>query len=310
MLLLHVARRCGALALGLWGAVALAQATLIIKVGGRDSLTAGPNECASSVQVTWETTVTSGLACQDLTLWVTTGNSCGTAPGASDLVLDPPVSSTVWISQRTGTYSIQVGDLPIFSASDAGTCPLNGVEQVHRVCGYSKYTLTDCGGTFGQPTEVKPTTPPTLTFDAKPPATPSISAVTPLDGALLVTYTAGADADTIGLDYRVQGDPDFAPGPEGPSTAGPLQLSGLQNGTTYEVRAWAKDSAGNKSGESGIQSGTPVLSYGFFKTYKDAGGAEDGGCSHAGTAAPLLLALLSLWPLARRRFGRAGKGDA
>jgi hypothetical protein len=303
-------RRCGALAVALWGAGAVAQGLLTVQVGGRDALLAGPDDCGASSQVTWTTTITSGLACQDLVLWVTTSTSCGTAPGAGDLVVGT-VSSASWISQRTGNFSLLVSALPVFSASDAGGCPLSGVDQKHLICGYSKYSaLSDCSGTFSQPIEVKATTPPTVTFDSRPPNPPSLGTVSPLDQALLVTFTAPSDAVTAGLEYRVEGEPGFTQGPEGSASEGALRLTGLENGTRYEVRVWVEDAVGNRSPASPLGAGTPVQSFGFFRTYQDAGGAETGGCSHAGAAAPLLLALLSLWPLARRRSARAGKGDA
>lgn len=65
----------------------------------------------------------------------------------------------------------------------------------------------------------------------------------------------------------------------------PHTLTGLTNDVTYEVRAKAKDKAGNYSREwSEPITGTPVPVDDFWEAYKKAGGKEDGGFCFIATA--------------------------
>ncbi|MBS1149495.1 MAG: fibronectin type domain protein, partial [Myxococcaceae bacterium] len=70
-------------------------------------------------------------------------------------------------------------------------------------------------------------------------------------------------------------------------------------GTTYDVQARGEDGAGNFSEPSALVAATPRLTRGFWATYRNAGGAEQGGCS-AVHGLPLLLAG-GLWLLRRKR---------
>jgi len=80
-------------------------------------------------------------------------------------------------------------------------------------------------------------------------------------------------------------------------------LEGLRNGTTYQVAVRAVDDAGNVSATSNVLEATPQRVFDFWETYKNAGGAEDGGCSSAAGPAALGLLLSGLFVF-RRRNGR------
>lgn len=87
-----------------------------------------------------------------------------------------------------------------------------------------------------------------------PPAAPTISSITPSDGALSVAFTAGASTAPI-TDYQYSIDAGqhwFSLG----ATASPVSISGLQNGSTYSVLLRAVNSVGYGA-ESASTSGTP-----------------------------------------------------
>jgi MYXO-CTERM domain-containing protein len=78
-------------------------------------------------------------------------------------------------------------------------------------------------------------------------------------------------------------------------------ISGLQNGTQYEVRVFALSIGGNESEESDPALGTPVPVDDFFDVYRrDPGAREEGGCGTGG-AGPLGLVAVGLVALLRRR---------
>ena len=81
-----------------------------------------------------------------------------------------------------------------------------------------------------------------------------------------------------------------------------FRMDGLENGVEYAVRAYAIDAAENQSDPSEPTNGRPVASRGFFEAYKDALGAETGGCGAAGggIAGSAVLAVLGFW-LSRRK---------
>jgi hypothetical protein len=81
------------------------------------------------------------------------------------------------------------------------------------------------------------------------------------------------------------------------------RISGLENGTTYDVWVVAYSSAGNESDRSELSAGTPQHVQDFFDGYQVAGGAERGGCG-AGGRGGLLALLAAAWACRRLARGR------
>ena len=82
-----------------------------------------------------------------------------------------------------------------------------------------------------------------------------------------------------------------------------LRVGGLENGTTYDVWVVAYSEAGNPSDASALAAGTPQPVSDFYDLYQSSGGAERGGCSHAGGTGELALVAIA-WATrlrARRR---------
>jgi len=70
-------------------------------------------------------------------------------------------------------------------------------------------------------------------------------------------------------------------------------ISGLLNGTPYEIQGFAFDEANNQSEASAPVIATPEHSSGFWEEYKNAGGHEIGGCSATGAAVPSVIGALA-----------------
>jgi len=147
------------------------------------------------------------------------------------------------------------------------------------------------------------TTTGSITLDLQRPPAPNIESVTPGDGALNVTWTAGsggADGGTgTATSYRIEATDPGTGNTAKKTVTGPNggRIDGLANGTTYDVVVIALSSGGNESTPSTALQGTPVLVLDFWRNYKQDSGREQGGCA---SGAAGLVALLALAPLALR----------
>lgn len=276
-----------------------------VRVEGRDTETSvgfGASDCASSVTVRWtyQPTVTQQV-CAAVQFWSTDGE-CGDAPGSNDKRYDdvaPALFLTTIGSPRTGTFTVGIAELPAFRAGDAGTCGAPGTTKRHRICAMFKTSTLNCG----QSEFTSRADPVSLVYDAVAPARPVITELRVQDSALQVEAAFGSDdVVTLNAEVRKQGDADFraagsASIADGKST-GSVRVSGLTNGTTYEIRVTAADSVGNTSEPSDLVAGTPVRMLGFLQVYRDAGGTGR-GCAAAPSLAGALA--LGLWLLRRRR---------
>jgi hypothetical protein len=219
-----------------------------------------------------------------------------------DLILG---TVTTWPNTATGSFDVQVADLPGLREADGGTaCGSAAIEKEHKVCGAFKansgFPLATCGsGDF----VTKIATSPKIIFDAVPPPKPSIVQVDSLDRALRVEVEPGIGAAVIRLEFRLRDTPgDFVAGPTVTTESKSGRIEDLTNDVVYEVRAVALDEAGNESEPSDVVTATPVLTYGFFARYQAAGGAEQGGCDATGGASFAVLgAVLGLVRLLGRR---------
>lgn len=279
--------------------MAYGQTTLRLLVQERSTFTVGPDDCDATVPVTWQ--FSGANPCSELELWITTNTSCGNDPGSADLVL-PEVPAGNVINPGAQRITFQPRQLPVFSSADGGnTCGgASQIEQVHRVCG--KVTVPDFSG-FQCNNNITSGNQTTITYDARPPAAPTIDSVVGVDGALSVRVSAsGTDVSLIRVAARREGSTDVAGSVEGAVELGTYRVSGLENGVVYEVTATAVDEAGNESAASAAQLGTPVKTRGLYEVYRQAGGSETGGCGAAGggVAGGAVLAALGLWLFSRR----------
>jgi hypothetical protein len=256
-------------------------------------------DCGDTLQVRW--TLSGGVACDSMLLWVTTSGSCKDAPATGDLELTSVPKDSV---NTPGNLfrEIQVDKLPIFTATDggAGTCSTARVEQTMRVCASTKVT----SATLVCESVIKVGTPVLVRFDTQPPPKPTIDAVAPRDSALGVTVSAEEDSTvvvTATLPAADGGTGTVVATDETTAVEGLANLEGLENGVTYQVTARATDVAGNST-DSDPSEGTPIKSNGFYEAYVGAGGTETGGCGAAGggLAGGAVLAALGFW-LSRRK---------
>lgn len=249
--------------------------------------------CNAQVSVTWTSTIVLGL-CSELKLWATE-LECGDAPGVTDVRFTSVSQSA--LAARTGDFQVNVIDLPGFKYTDAGvTCGSEGVEKAHKICG----SVSVGGGTTTGACTIQQASSLTMTYDTRAPVAPVITSIVEQDSALLVKFTATADTTVVHVDAKKLGDATFTErGQLAVSTGTSIRITGLVNGTTYDVQTRAEDAALNISAPSEAFPATPRRTKGFWATYREAGGSETGGCS-AVHGLPLLLAG-GLWLLRRKK---------
>src|SRR6266568_9417133 len=148
-----------------------------------------------------------------------------------------------------------------------------------------------------------------LKVDLLGPPAPTITSITPGDGALNVTWQNGAgsaDAGTTGAatNYNIFAVRVDGSEPEklflhvtGGKTNG--RIEGLSNDKEYSLTV-----GGNESPRSEPATGTPVIILDFWRLYQQANGREQGGCA---SGAAGLTALLALAPLLWRRRRGGGR---
>jgi hypothetical protein len=103
--------------------------------------------------------------------------------------------------------------------------------------------------------------PLTCTIDspAIAPLAPTITGITPNNGNLTVAFTAGYDGGSAITNYKVSTDDGGTWTAVSPvATTSPIVISGLANGTTYQVRILAVSSLGDGTPSAAVP-GTPSL---------------------------------------------------
>jgi hypothetical protein len=126
-----------------------------------------------------------------------------------------------------------------------------------------------------------------LRFDVSPPAALTLSKVDSGENNLKLTW-AEPEEDDIGeflIQYRVEGEATWRERIELDEDETGHTITGLELGTTYEVRVAAVDTSENVGEFSGIMTGTPQPISDGWEYYKDQGGTESGGFCFVATAA-------------------------
>jgi hypothetical protein len=164
----------------------------------------------------------------------------------------------------------------------------------------STTALNLCVKTFLGSADQSQTATTSLVLDTRVPAAPVNLAVDSGDTALAVRWTQGTNGAVTADSYTAtatDGTNTFTCDSTVGSTTS-CKITGLQNNVTYTVSVVARSAARNVSATSTTVTGTPIPVDDFWRTYRKAGGREEGGCGHPGAG---LLGLLGLLPLALRR---------
>ena len=126
-----------------------------------------------------------------------------------------------------------------------------------------------------------------LRFDVKRPEAPLLSSISPGESNLRVSWETPADDDIDDyiIHYRPEGTQEDNQVVVTDAALTSAQVTGLENGVTYEVWMTAVDLASNESDPSNLLTGMPEPVKDFWESYRDAGGSEDGGFCFVATAA-------------------------
>jgi hypothetical protein len=275
--------------------VASAQTVVLTPTGSTsDTVRFNSDGCSNVLQVTWTSTLLVA-PCGSLSLWSTEGE-CGDTPTGTD-VRYTDVSQASVTTLRTGTFNINLDELPAFKYSDAGVvCGTQSIEKQHKVCG----SYTSSSGVVGAACVVQRAQSLNVIYDELPPVSPTIDLVDPQDKGVKLQFTASTDTFAVHFDARAQGETDFTERSSVEiSTGTGASIGNLVNGTTYDIRARAEDAAGNFSEPSEIVSTTPRHTAGFWSEYRTQGGTDQGGCS--GVAGLPFVLTGGLWLIRRKR---------
>ncbi|MEW5743747.1 MAG: MXAN_2561 family MXYO-CTERM-anchored protein [Myxococcota bacterium] len=258
-----------------------------------NSFTVGAGDCSLKLRVRWRYNYSVGPLCTPLKLWSTDGE-CGETPGTNDVRYDDVPNITV-STVREGTFDVAIDELPGFKEGTATPCGSANLTKTHKVCGSMEYNVTSCGFSTASKLQASALK---IVYDTQPPTAPTITDATALDNSARVNFSVSSDAAVVIAEVRAQGTADFSAGGEVLASAGSIKVSGLVNGTTYDIRLRAKDEAGNVGEPSDPVAVTPIKTIGFWGAYRYKGGTDQGGCS---SAPGLLFPLALLWTLRRRR---------
>jgi hypothetical protein len=163
------------------------------------------------------------------------------------------------------------------------------------------YSTGIYGCQLGGTTPLPATPQATIVYDAVAPEVPTIGAVTSLDSGLRVEVQFSSDTSLVDVRYREQGTEAWLAAGRISSGEGGITITQLSNNLSYVVEAKATDAAGNQSEWSALKTGTPAATSGFWRTYKESGGTETGGCGAAGAGGLLSGVLVLLGLLWRKR---------
>lgn len=263
--------------------------------------------CDTALSVEWLFTsslaVGVGSLCGSLTLWATSGECGDVADTANgDVPFDAAsVTAATMVSTQSAAFTITPSALPSFTSttladggvSTASTCGAAGITVTNKLCASVQTSVTACG--FSTATYLH-AVPLTLVYDAVPPVAPTVSDTQPEESAARLDFSASSDSATVYAQYRESGSTAAWNTTDAViATVGFVDIPNLVNGTSYDVQLFATDAAGNVSPASDLVTVIPVHTVGFFGTVRADGGTEEGGCSTAGGAWPLVALLLVGW---------------
>lgn len=238
-------------------------------------------------------------------LFVSNTSGCPTATSTTNLNAISSFVATVTGTATTGSLAGQQTASQLLSS-------------VQIPCSSSTSALWFCVFATGtQNTTTGALVTNNIKLDLLTPTAPTITSVTPGDGALNVSWSnagsGGADAGTPGAAtrYTISVVPADAAPKEVTDGRTDGRIEGLTIGTQYSVTVTALTVGGNPSLPSEAATGTtapfntvPVAILDFWRLYQQDRGREQGGCA---TGAAGLTALLALAPLLWRRRRGGGR---
>lgn len=284
-----------------------------------DTVLFSAGACNDLLTVQWSVSSYVGTPMGSMKLWATTAASCPPEATSSDKTFDE-IPQYTWMTMKTGTFTVRYSDLPGFAGTtttaDGGTvvttsCGDLGKRVSMLICGTypsSMSLYTAATNTAASPLKV--------IYDTQPPTAPSIGSTSAFDGTARISFTADSDTSEVFAQARLVPDGGFPDGGDADlgfetrasasATATGVKLTGLVNNTTYQVRLFAKDAAGNQSPMSDPPVEVmPVRTIGFWGAYRDAGGTDQAGCTSVPAAWPVgALALSALLMRMRARRNR------
>jgi len=286
-------------------ALASAQTITIAESNDQDQ-TINIAECNNTAQdtISFQWTVATTTITTTYDLFVSNTSGCPTASSTSNSnAVTNPIATGINGTATTGSFS---------GGQTAGQLLQNiGIPS----CTSATTAMFFCVFAPGaQGTTAAALATGSLKVDLLGPPAPTITSITPGDGALNVTWLNGAgsaDAGTTGAatNYNI-----FAVPLDGSAseklflkvTGGKMngRIEGLINDKEYSVTVTALTVGGNESPRSEPATGTPVIILDFWRLYQQANGREQGGCA---TGAAGLTALLALAPLLWRRRRGGGR---
>jgi hypothetical protein len=239
-----------------------------------DSVLFSGARCGDTLTLRWTYAGAVGSLCTGLKLWSTQAE-CGEAPGTDDVRYDE-VANAVVQQTRQGTFNIAIAELPGFRSGSTTPCGMDDLLKTHKVCGVIEYATVQCGLSTQQKLSASALK---LIHDTKKPAVPEVKEVVANDKSLRVNFTVDNDAAVVFAQVRPQGKTDYVAAGEATASTGFINISGLANGTTYDVQVQARDAAGNLSEWSAATPATPIETIGFWGNFRAAQGTEPAGCS-------------------------------
>ncbi|WP_257458737.1 MXAN_2561 family MXYO-CTERM-anchored protein [Archangium lipolyticum] len=274
---------------------AFAQPVQLRLSNGQETQSFGPTTCSGRVSITW--TRTSTTICEQLSLWLTQpGKNCGDSPEAGDVGLDA-ITLTELGQSNTGTFQVDLGQLPFPTTGGGGGCGALTQDATFRLCGATKVY----GGSFGTDCNtVSRASGMKFVYDGTPPTAPVIEDARGLDQAVLADVSEPTGATVIEL--HVSRDGTEVAMVRQDVGRGAIRVEGLENEVTYQLVAYAFDQAENRSNPSEAREASPTKTNGFMEEYANAGGKEMGGCGAAGggVVGSAVLAALGFWLSSRR----------
>ena len=268
-----------------------------------DDQTISIDECenrgSQSIDMSWDLSSSSGSSIEILG-----SNASGCSSDDTTAVLVSDLSTSQASYPASGDSTITLSDVLTAAGKTIDSC--SGSDFYVYVC----VRLLDSSGT------TVTTSTASIRFQLTRPPPPTGLSVGVGENALYVTFTTGTTttaAPAASKTYRAFASAGGSTFQSGETTSkSDVRISGLENGTTYDVWVVAYSEAGNASQTSEKSAGTPQQVYDFFELYKQQGGVESGGCSH-GDASSLTALLATAWVMRRigaRRCGRRAGGSA
>ncbi len=182
-----------------------------------------------------------------------------TGPVVRTIAITSPVSASYAFSATpptlTATPSRAGGDIT-YASSTTGVCTVGSSTGAVTFVAAGNCSITASVAASGN---LLPATSTPTTFEVTPstPAAPVVTQITPGDAQLSVAFTVGGTggAPATNIQYSTDGGASWAS--RSPASASsPIIISGLGNGTSYDVRLRVV-APGGTSAQSNLMSGTP-----------------------------------------------------